>query len=72
MNIRLVANPHDAPCCIKIVAEDGRDRLVQADWDFSGVASTFGWNPVRAQAPAARQWIDAHDGAEVEDPGYFD
>jgi len=25
-------------------AEDGRDVLVQTDWDFPGVASTFGWS----------------------------
>ncbi len=26
-------------------AEDGRSILVQADWDFPGLASTFAWSP---------------------------
>ncbi len=109
MNITLEANPPDAPCCIKIVAEDGRDRLIQTDWDFPGIASAFGWStrhapnqstlerdielgdaccgsnktdgtiscPDCGKSPnefitEARQWIDDNDGAEVEDPGYFD
>jgi len=45
------------PCCMTInlqpgdcgtyllVADDGREALVQTDWDFPGVASTFGWVP---------------------------
>lgn len=33
------------PCCpCLIVAEDGRDILVQSDWDYPGFASTFGWS----------------------------
>lgn len=31
-----------------IVAEDGRDCLVQTNTDYPGVASTFGWSPSRA------------------------
>lgn len=27
-----------------LVAEDGRDVLVQVDWDFPGTATTFGWS----------------------------
>lgn len=99
MKITLDSNPDDAPCCLKIVAEDGRDLLIQTDWDFPGVASTFGWSPASVQKPGrdcdhsqtdgtidcpacgleagdfisnARQWIDDHDGASVDDPGYFD
>lgn len=100
MKITLEANPSDAPCCIKIVAEDGRDILVQTDWDWPGVASTFGWSTrnvlsqhtpgcdhcgtdgtvdcPECQVPAsrfiesARAWIDDNDGAEAEDPGYFE
>jgi len=35
----------NAPCCPgEIVAEDGRTVLVQTDWDWPGVASTFGWS----------------------------
>lgn len=28
-----------------LVAEDGRDRLIKTDWDYPGIAETFGWNP---------------------------
>lgn len=108
MKITLQANPADAPCCVKIIAEDGQERLIQTDWDFCGVASTFGWSPVYFQAPgrgysndyyrptcrhehtdgtvscadcgatptdfilSARTWIDEHDGATTDDPGYFE
>lgn len=44
MKITLDSNPEDAPCCLKIVAEDGRDLLVQTDWEWPGVASSFGWS----------------------------
>lgn len=49
MNITLEANPPDAPCCVKIIAEDGRDLLVQTDWDWPGIARTFGWSPSRVK-----------------------
>lgn len=51
MKITLDANPSDAPGCLKIIADDGRDLLVQTDWDWPGVASTFGWSMVHVQAP---------------------
>lgn len=106
--ITLDSNPSDAPCCLKIVNDDGRDVLVQTDRDWPGIASTFGWSIVNVQAPglgydaeyyrpachhhstdgtvdcrecgitagqfieAAREWLDDHDGAEAEDPGYFE
>lgn len=126
VNITLDANPSDAPCCLKIIADDGRDMLVQTDWDYPATARTFGWDMSTVQnAPkgysdwqegygewtaeeetafnafganpacehshtdgtvdckecgltahefiaAARQWLDDNDGAEAEDPGYFD
>lgn len=36
----------NAPGCAgRIVNDnDGRDILVQTDWDYPGTASTFGWN----------------------------
>jgi len=130
MKIHLESNPADAPCCVKIVAEDGRDLLIQSDWDFPSVAGSFGFrlSDVLPKAPqgyydwqegrdggtpwtpeeeavfhayeaqpkcehrgtdgtikcptcgllpadfisAARQWIDANDGATAKDPGYFE
>lgn len=107
MQITLEANPTDAPCCVKIKADDGRDHLVQTDYDWPGVASVFGWSMGSVQKPgrgypdyyrpachhrktdgtvtcpecgitpgdfitAARQWLDDHDGAQADDPGYFE
>jgi hypothetical protein len=34
----------NAPCCPgQIVNDDGRTVLIQTDWDYCGVATTFGW-----------------------------
>lgn len=124
MKITLIAHPSDAPCCVKIVCADGRDMLVQTDFEFPPVASSFGWCTREVQKcdscgqisfdlhnqivkfcrhckknvgtvchhcetdgtvncthcgvtvsdfiQASRQWIDTHDGARVDDPGYFE
>lgn len=112
----------NAPCCPgEIVNDDGQSVLIQTDWDYPGVAGTFGWSPMMVQrceecggcavgpevnhcqecdhaseAPccrhsgtdgtvdcpecgakvawfleSARQWLDDHDGATADDPGYF-
>lgn len=35
----------NAPCCPgEIVADDGRTLLIQTDWDYPSVASSFGWS----------------------------
>lgn len=39
----------DAPCIGRIVAEDGRDMLIQTDWDYPSVAQTFGWTLAHVQ-----------------------
>lgn len=107
LRITLDSNPSDAPCCVKIIASDGRDLLIQTDWDFPAIASCFGWSPQRLQVATeqgeefssvdcthpntdgtvdckhcgatasqfisdARQYLDDNDGAEAEDPGYFE
>lgn len=54
MKITLDANPSDAPCCVKIEAEDGRNRLIQTDWDWPGIAGTFGWDKRRIQKDFSR------------------
>lgn len=57
MKIKLIANPDDAPNCVKIakihsngkpVVYDGEadTELVQQDWDWPGVAASFGWSPM--------------------------
>jgi hypothetical protein len=69
-----------------IRAEDGRDILVQNDFDFPGLASTFGWSPCPCGATDgtvdcdhrmaeemiadARGFLTDH-GDTADDPGYF-
>jgi len=33
-----------------VTHEDGRDILIQRDWEYPGVASTFGWVPCKCGA----------------------
>lgn len=69
-----------------IRAEDGQE-LVQTDWDFPGIASTFGWQPcpcgrtdgtvdcphrtASAMIAEAREYLKEHVGETADDPGYF-
>jgi len=41
-----------------IVNDDGRDILVQLDWDYPGIAGTFGWSPNLYGGPCD------HDGTD--------
>jgi hypothetical protein len=70
-----------------VVCEDGGDLLVQTDWDYPGLASTFGWSPCPCgetdgtvdcphrsadeMIAEAREFLRAHAGDTVDDPGYF-
>lgn len=38
-----------------IIHDDGRDILVQTDWDFPGLASTFGWTPKKKRGCLHRE-----------------
>jgi len=74
-------------CTYLLVAEDGRNFLIQTDWDFPGIASTFGWRPCHCgrtdgtvncahrtaseMISEAAEFLDEHLGESVEDPGYF-
>ena len=67
--------------------ESGRDIFVQTDWDFPGLASSFGWQACRCGATdgtincqhktaskmveEARRFLEENDGEIAEDPGYF-
>lgn len=71
-----------------VVAEDGRDILIQTDFDYPGIASTFGWTPCECRhtdgtvdcahktasqmIAEAQAFLDDHLGDSVEDPGYFE
>ncbi len=70
-----------------IVNDDGADLLVQTDWDYPGLASSFGFVPcecgetdgtVNCAHKTATEMIndavtflDDNLGKRVEDPGYF-
>ncbi len=70
-----------------LIAADGRDLLVQTDWDFPGLASTFGWSACRCgetdgtidcphrsadeMIAEACDFLRAHAGDTADDPGYF-
>jgi hypothetical protein len=50
----------NAPGCPgEIVNEDGRTILVQTDWDYPGVASTFGWSIRDVQKPLAARTLES-------------
>jgi len=71
----------------RLVAQDGRTRLVQVDSDFPILASTFGWSPCSCGATdgtidcdhktademiaEAGDFLRAHVGDVTDDPGYF-
>ena len=52
--------------------ETGEVLLIQHDWDYPGVARTFGWDGEDRQIFGALQYLDSRVGCEVEDPGYFE
>jgi hypothetical protein len=70
-----------------LAADDGEEILIQADWDFPGVANTFGWSPCHcgtiagtvdcphktasAMISDAAEYLDDHVGESVADPGYI-
>jgi len=70
-----------------LVAEDGRNLLCQTDWDFPGLACTFGWSPCPCgetdgtvdcphrsaddMIADARDFLQERVGETTDDPGYF-
>jgi hypothetical protein len=71
-----------------VVAGNGRDILIQTDFDYPSIASTFGWSPcvcghtdgtvdcahktASQMIAEAQAFLDDHIGDSVEDPGYFE
>lgn len=49
-------------------------RLIQTDWDFPGVARSFGWDGEDSDIDGAREYLDdcVENAKVIEDPGYFD
>ena len=44
---------------------EGRTRLIQTDWDYPGVASTFGWSTRQVQAKGRKRRNKCrHDGTD--------
>jgi hypothetical protein len=79
---------HEGDCgTFLLVPQRGQKILVQADWDFPGLAVTFGWSPCSCGATDgtvdcdhrvademiadARDFLAAHVGDTTDDPGYF-
>lgn len=74
-----------APCCYIIAREkepgvfDTRDEgntvLIQTDWDYPSVATTFGAGKFLGTATeeiaAAQEWLAENVGTTAADPGYF-
>ena len=42
--IMLVAHPENAPGCVLLAGHNGKSALIQTDWDFPSVASSFGFS----------------------------
>ena len=67
--------------------ETGEDVLIQTDWDYPGVASSFGFVPCDCgetdgtvdcshktasdMIQSAAAYLDENIGESVDDPGYF-
>lgn len=72
---------------VVVNCDTGETLLVTSDYDYPGLASTFGWIPcdcgdtdgtvdcehktASQMIQEAREYLDEHIGDEVEDPGYF-
>ena len=55
----------------QIVNDDGESLLIQSDWDYPGVAMSFGWAGDDNDISGAAAYLDDNVGATAEDPGYF-
>ena len=67
---------------------NGDSHLVQTDWDYPGLASSFGWTPcdcgttdgtidcdhrtASEMIAEARAFLEANEGMVIDDPGYFE
>jgi hypothetical protein len=53
--------------------DEERTLLIQTDYDFPGLARSFGWNGDDSDIQGAAEYLDrcVEDGSVTEDPGYF-
>ncbi|MFO0964633.1 MAG: hypothetical protein U0793_03470 [Gemmataceae bacterium] len=93
MRVRLEAEPCGLFLLIPVHANGRRVRdldaiAVQSDWDYPGVASSFGYVPCDCgrtdgtvdcdhrsagdMIADAGEFLREHDGETIDDPGYFD
>tara|TARA_R100000234_G_scaffold110704_1_gene83244 strand:- start:996 stop:1280 length:285 start_codon:yes stop_codon:yes gene_type:complete len=70
-----------------IESDSGQTVLIQSDWDYPGVASSFGWTAcdcgetdgtvdcshktASEMIASAGEYLSENIGAAVDDPGYF-
>lgn len=49
------------------------EQYIQSDYDFPGLARTFGWDGEDEDIAGAAEFLDSVDGSiiEIDDPGYF-
>jgi len=55
----------------ELVNDQGESLLIQSDYDYPGVATSFGWAGPESDISGALAFLDDNVGASVEDPGYF-
>ena len=72
----LVVKVNDDGSLADYRSDESASVLVQSDWDFPGLAAVFGWGgaidcPDTGTIEEASEWLFAHEGEQVEDPGYF-
>lgn len=87
--LRLEQSPEGAPnFCFGLYDTETSECVVfvQSDWDYAGLASSFGWVPcpcghtdgtvdcphrkVSDMLSEAFDWLAERDGQEIDDPGY--
>jgi len=59
MKIRLTEP--DGMGCVIVKAENSQELFIQSDWDFAGIASTFGWPGCRCGSRGTDGTIDCPD-----------
>ena len=67
----ITLTPGDFGTYLLVDETSGEDILIQTDYDYPGIAMTFGWNGDDSDIEGAQDFLDENMGATAEDPGYF-